>query len=122
VGLMFKYMGIVSFAVLAMQSDAIAGDGLFDDLFGPYRYRRDTIAPGAGNAKDMNAAVHVVDPWPPYAGARHIPGDGKRAAEAVRRYHQSGDPAQTEPAAAAPLPIPTGLLPGTTGGDVPASH
>jgi hypothetical protein len=119
---MFKFLGVMGLAALAMQGEAAAGDGLLDDLFGPYRYRRDTLTPGAGNAKDMNAAVHVIDPWPPYVGARHIPGDGKRAAEAVRRYRQGGDPAQTEPAAAAPLPIPTGLLPGTTGGDAPASR
>jgi len=34
----------------------------------------------------VNAATHVIDPWPPYVGNRHIPGNGERMANAVRRY------------------------------------
>src|SRR3979411_624042 len=29
-----------------------------------YIQRSDTITLGAGNAKDVNAATHVIDPWP----------------------------------------------------------
>lgn len=119
---MFRFIGVVGLSVLAMHGGAVAGGDLFDDLFAPYLERRDTVTPGAGNAKDTNAATHVIDPWPPYVGARNIPGDGKRAVDAIRRYRQGADPApQNETANPAALPIPTGLLPGNIGSDASAA-
>lgn len=58
----------------------------FDDPFAPYAQRTQTITLSAGNAKEANAAIHVIDPWPPYAYNTRIPGDGQRMAEAVERY------------------------------------
>lgn len=106
---MFRIIGVVSLSLLAMQSEALAGGDLFDDLFGPYLDRRDTVTPGAGNAKDTNAAVHVIDPWPPRVNARNFPSDGKRAVDVIRRYRQ-GTPSPAAPADPA-SPVPTGLIP-----------
>jgi len=60
----------------------------FDDPFAQYAYRGDGISPGAGNAKEANAAIQTVDPWPRYVYNTHIPGDGQRMSEAVTRYHE----------------------------------
>jgi hypothetical protein len=114
---MLRLIGMLGLSMLAMQGQAVAGGNLFDDLFGPYLDRRDTVTPGAGDAKDTNAAAHVIDPWPPRVGARSIPGDGKRSADAVRRYRQSLEPpAQNETAT-----LPNTSAPGTTGGDASAT-
>ena len=36
----------------------------------------------------MNAATHVIDPWPRYVGNRRIPANGDRMSRAVERYRQ----------------------------------
>jgi hypothetical protein len=51
-----------------------------------YLDRRDTLSFQAGNAMAANTAVHMVDPWPPYAGDRSIPADGQRMQAAIERY------------------------------------
>jgi hypothetical protein len=51
-----------------------------------YIQRSDTITLGAGNAKDVNAATHVIDPWPRHAGRRRIPANGERMVGAMQRY------------------------------------
>jgi hypothetical protein len=51
-----------------------------------YIQRSDTITLGAGNAKDVNAATHVIDPWPRYVGRRRIPANGERMVGAMQRY------------------------------------
>src|SRR5262249_37086355 len=48
----------------------------------------DKITLGAGNAKAVNAATHIIDPWPRYVGNRRIPGNGDRLSRAVERYRQ----------------------------------
>ena len=114
---MLRYIGFLGVIYLTMHNAAIADGALFEDLFGPYCDRRDTVTPGAGDAKDTNAAVHVIDPWPPRVWSRHIPANGTRSVEAIRRYHRSGTDASAQGATANPLalPIPTGLLPGNIG-------
>jgi hypothetical protein len=62
----------------------------FDDPFAPYAQRTQTITLSAGNAKEANAAIHVIDPWPRYVYDTRIPGDGHRMAEAVERYEDVG--------------------------------
>jgi hypothetical protein len=54
-----------------------------------YIERRDTITLAAGDAQDWNKVVHITDPWPPYVMNNHIPGDGRRTAEVIRRYSTS---------------------------------
>jgi hypothetical protein len=63
-----------------------------DDPFSDYLQRSVTITLGAGNAKDTNAAVHTVDPWPPYVGYTRIPGDGRRATAAIQRMYRVPNP------------------------------
>ena len=53
-----------------------------------YFQRSDKITLGAGDAKDVNAATHVIDPWPRYVGNRRIPVNGDRLSRAVERYSQ----------------------------------
>lgn len=65
---------------------AVAGENLIYDFASPYLQRHESITPGAGNAKELNAATHTIDPWPRNVGNRHIPGNGERMVGAVQRY------------------------------------
>lgn len=78
--------GFIVIIALGPSVPARAGDRLIYDFFSPYLQRFDGIQPGAGDARDVNAATHVIDPWPPYVANRHIPANGERMANAVRRY------------------------------------
>ena len=70
-------------------SFASSGASAWDqDPFAMYIERSDTVTLGAGNARDVNAATHVIDPWPRYVGNRRIPGNGDRLSRAVERYRQ----------------------------------
>src|SRR5450755_943965 len=51
-----------------------------------YLQRADTVTLSAGNAKEVNTRIHVIDPWPRYVGDTRIPGNGERMAGAVERY------------------------------------
>jgi hypothetical protein len=76
----------MAFAALAV-SPAHAWDQYpFDE----YSQRTETVTPWAGDSKDTNAAIHIIDPWPPYAGNRRIPGNGERMSGAVERYRDVG--------------------------------
>lgn len=98
-----RLIGLAGLAILATLDPVLAGGSdLFDDLFGPYLNRSDTVTPGAGNAKDTNAAAHVIDPWPPRVGDKHIRYDGKRLGDAVHRYRQGPDAAAPTDAASKP--------------------
>ena len=68
---------------------------IFDDPFSQYFERGITITPGAGNAKDTNAAIHTIDPWPPYAGYTRIPGNGRASVGAVERMYRQPSPFAT---------------------------
>ena len=65
---------------------------IFDDPFSQYFERGITITPGAGNARDANAAIHTIDPWPPYAGHTRIPGNGREAVGAVVKMYRNPSP------------------------------
>lgn len=54
--------------------------------FDEYLQRSDRVTLGAGDSKAANEATHIIDPWPAYAGNRHIPGDGQRMSGAIERY------------------------------------
>ena len=79
---------IVSVALAAMlfSSGASAWDQV--DPFAMYIQRSDTITLGAGNARNVNAATHIIDPWPRYVGNRQIPANGDRMSRAIERYRQ----------------------------------
>src|SRR5260221_14611889 len=92
----FAGAGLVSCAALAWDQDPAA----------QYLQRSDKITLSAGNAKEVNAATHVIDPWPPYVGNRRIPGNGERMVGAVERYRD----VNKIPLAPRPIftPIPAG--------------
>ncbi len=69
-------------AMLCAGAGATAQEVLIYDFAAPYLQRSDKIFAGAGDAKDLNAATHVIDPWPYYVGNRRIP-------VAVHREHRT---------------------------------
>lgn len=74
--------------------------GVYEDPAAEYIRRTDTITTSAGNAKDINAATHVIDPWPRRVANRHIPANGARMTRAVERYQAgqgAGAASQTGP-------------------------
>ena len=58
----------------------------WDDPFEDYFQRKNGVTLGAGNAKEVNSATHIIDPWPRYVGNRRIPGNGDRMSGAIERY------------------------------------
>src|SRR5262249_12357804 len=89
---------IIAFAVLV--GGSFAGSGALAWNQNPsamYFQRTDKIPPGGGDAKAVNAAPHIIDPWPRYVGNRRIPGNGDRLSRAVERsrlgsYRQPAPP------------------------------
>jgi hypothetical protein len=99
---------VVAFLVLLggsfAGSVALAWD---QNPFAMYFQRSDSITLWEGDAKAVNSATHVIDPWPPYVGNRRIPVNGDRLSRAVERYRQ-GSYRQPAP--------PIAPYVGTTGG------
>jgi hypothetical protein len=60
--------------------------GPYDTPGAEYLHRSDTITLSAGNAKNVNAVTHIIDPWPRQVANRRIPGHGERIAHAMERY------------------------------------
>jgi hypothetical protein len=91
-----RIIPLAAVIILVATTAGWAGEGFFDQYF----LRSDSITPGAGNAKDVNAAIHVIDPWPRYSGNRRIPGNGARMTGAIQRYRsgtsQNGRPADSQ--------------------------
>lgn len=80
--------GLIALAgSLSLSSTAFAWD---QDVFGMYFQRSDKITLGAGNARDVNAMTHIIDPWPKYVGDRRIPANGERMSGAMERYREVG--------------------------------
>src|SRR5262249_32883622 len=78
---------IITFAILVGGSFAASVALAWDqDPFAMYFQRTDKITLGGGDAKAVNAATHIIDPWPRYVGNRRIPGNGDRLSRAVERY------------------------------------
>ncbi len=80
---------IVAFVVLVGGSLASSAAFAWDqEPLAIYFHRSDKITLGEGDAKAVNAATHIIDPWPRYVGNRRIPGNGDRLSRAVERYRQ----------------------------------
>jgi hypothetical protein len=91
-----------------------------------YVNRSDTVTLSAGNAKNVNAVTHVIDPWPRYVGNRRIRANGERMVGAVQRYQrpQAARSAGQGPGQAAPgtTSSDAGAAPGgSSGSAVPAA-
>ena len=81
-------IGLLAAAAISHECQA----QILDDPFSQYFERGITITPGAGDAKDANAAIHTIDPWPPYVGYTRIPGNGREAVGAVGRMYRNPNP------------------------------
>ena len=97
-----------------MVAAAAAGCWPYGNEGAQYFHRSDTITLSAGNAKDVNAATQVIDPWPPKVQNRRIPANGERMVGAVQRYQkgaaakgpgQAGQQAGPVGGAGAPPPV-----------------
>ena len=78
---------IIAFALLVGGSLASSAALAWDqEPFASYFQRSDKITLWEGDAKAVNAATHVIDPWPRYVGNRRIPVNGDRLSRAVERY------------------------------------
>jgi hypothetical protein len=92
----------------ACASCAAAGDQTFDDFFGQYFQRSDTLTAGAGNAKAANAVSHMLTPWPRHVRDRRIPANGPRMTGAIQRYQDVKKVKEAAPTLA-PEISPTGI-------------
>jgi hypothetical protein len=79
-------ISLAAFAATLACSEAWAWD---QDPAAQYFERKDTIVSGAGDARNVNAATHIIDPWPRYVGDRRIPANGERMSGAVERYRKN---------------------------------
>lgn len=117
-GRMMKAIAVVSVIALLFCVGPVVRAGDVDDIVAPYLQRTDSIAAGAGNAKAVNSVTHMLDPWPPYAGNRRIPGNGERMSGAVERYRdvrkQSQTPATLAPASTGQAGSSTGATAATS--------
>jgi hypothetical protein len=106
---------------LPASGPAAAGERIEYDFFGNYLRRIDPIFPGAGDARDVNAVTHMIDPWPPYVGNRRIPANGERMVGAVERYRDVSK-LRLAPPPLAPVQIePSGFSSSSGGGATTAA-
>ncbi len=93
---MKKSVALVAFAIFMDGGSARAQTTLFDELT-RYFERIDTMSVTSGDAQQVNAATHIIDPWPHYVGNRRIPADGNRMARAINRYRNPPAPSMSAP-------------------------
>jgi hypothetical protein len=108
---MTKMTGFVALLILIACGDAGAADYPFLDEMARYFQRIDTISVTSGDARDVNAVTHIIDPWPRYSRNRRIPANGERMVGAITRYRNPGG---LGTAAAAPTLAPI-IIPTSTG-------
>lgn len=108
-----KHCAVVAFCLLGVPGEASAGD-VFEEMFAPYRQRIDGVTASGGNAKAINSATHIIDPWPPYAANRRIPANGERMVGAMERYRDVKKIEET-PATLEPDATSTTEITGTSG-------
>jgi hypothetical protein len=68
-----------------------------DDEMSRYLQRSDTITMSAGDAKQVNAVTHTINPWPRYVQDRRIATDARRTNGAVQRYSTTTRPVDQLP-------------------------
>lgn len=68
-----------------------------NDEMDRYVQRSDSITMSAGDAKQTNAAIHTITPWPSYVGDRRIAYDARRVGGAVTRYGSTTRPVDQLP-------------------------
>lgn len=76
-----------------------ACSGLYgDDELARYAQRSGKVTLSAGDAQNVNAMTHALDPWPPGVNDRRIPANGDRMVRAIERYRRG--PVQALPPSA----------------------
>ena len=73
--------------------NGLAGNDEMDRYF----QRSDQITLSAGDAKQVNAVTHTINPWPRYVGDRRIASDARRVGAAVTRYSTTTRPVDQLP-------------------------
>src|SRR6266478_4920342 len=68
-----------------------------NDEIDRYYQRSDTITLSAGDAKQVNAVTHTINPWPGHVGDRRIAYDARRVGAAVTRYGNTTQPVDQLP-------------------------
>ena len=68
-----------------------------DDEMSRYLQRSDSITMSAGDAKQVNAVTHTINPWPRYVQDRRIATDARRTTGAVQRYSTTTRPVDQLP-------------------------
>ena len=81
-----KLTGMLALVIAMGCGNAHAGDDPFWDEWSRYFQRIDPLSVTSGDAKNVNAVTHIIDPWPPYARDRRIPANGRRMVGAINRY------------------------------------
>jgi hypothetical protein len=72
--------------VFASQAAVLCCVAFADDPFEEYFQRKNGVTFSGGDAKAINSATHIIDPWPLRSRNTHIPGDGSRMQGAIERY------------------------------------
>jgi hypothetical protein len=98
---------LTSLTLLTALAAGLAGCMHAEDPWTQYTQRTEKITLSAGNAKDANAAIHTIDPWPRVSANRRIPANGQRMSEAYERYRDVNKKAPI-PAITPPSVIMTG--------------
>ena len=62
-----------------------------------YYQRSETITLSAGDAMRVNAATHILQPWPPGVGDRRIAFDAQRLRSGIQRYRALQQPTDQMP-------------------------
>lgn len=90
----------MSIRYIAVFSPLLLGGcyGLYGhDEMDRYFQRSETITMSAGDAKQVNAVTHTINPWPGYVGDRRIVTDARRTGSAVARYGTTTRPVDQLP-------------------------
>jgi hypothetical protein len=74
--------------------NGLAGNDEMDRYF----QRSDTITLSAGDAKQVNAVTHTINPWPRYVGDRRIVVSAAKTGGAITRYRTGSQPRDPLPA------------------------
>ena len=74
--------------------NGLAGNDEMDRYF----QRSDTITLSAGDAKQVNAVTHTINPWPSYVGDRRIVVSAAKTGGAISRYRSGTQPRDPLPA------------------------
>jgi len=112
---MRKCSALLAVVFLAATAGSCFADGLFDQIMAPYSQRVEGIDDTSGNARNVNAAIHMHDPWPRRVRDRRIPVDGERMTGAVERYRDVRRLREAPPPLT-PTLIPSSGLSGTSTG------